>query len=71
MRILICDDEREYVEQLSAHVKEYMAGRGISCALDCETEPTRIMQGDAAPPTACPKRAWLLRSALVTRFRMR
>ena len=46
MRILICDDEPEYVAELSAHVKDYMAGRGIVCALDCETEPARIMQGE-------------------------
>jgi len=47
MRILICDDEREYVEQLSAHVKEYMARRGIGCSVDCQTEPSRVMAGEA------------------------
>ncbi len=46
MTILICDDEREYVEQLSAHVKEYMARRGIGCTIDCQTEPSRVMAGE-------------------------
>ena len=31
MKILICDDEKEYLEILTTHVREYMDKRYIAC----------------------------------------
>lgn len=46
MKILICDDEEQYLEQLKAYVKEYMKNRYIPCSIVSATDPTAIMKND-------------------------
>lgn len=46
MKILICDDEELYVDQLKAHVKEYMKNRYIACSIVCATDPKAVMNND-------------------------
>lgn len=43
MKILICDDEEQYLEQLTAHVQEYMRNRYIACSIVCVKDPATIM----------------------------
>lgn len=44
MRILICDDEPEYLENLKIHVTEYMNRRGIEHTLECFQDPMPILE---------------------------
>lgn len=46
MRILICDDELQYLEQLKDHVREYMRNRFISCSIYSFTDPSTVMNSD-------------------------
>lgn len=39
MRILICDDEQEYLDTLQSHVKEYMKNRSIVCQIIATANP--------------------------------
>ncbi len=39
MRILICDDEQEYLDTLQSHVKEYMKNRSIACQIIATANP--------------------------------
>lgn len=48
MKILICDDEKQYLDILSAHVQEYMGKRFIECEIMQATSPPR---SDAAGST--------------------
>ena len=43
MKILICDDESQYVERLKTHVQEYMRNRGIACSVYSVTDPSAVM----------------------------
>ena len=43
MKILICDDEMQYLEQLEVHVKEYMRNRYIECEITTTTDPAYIL----------------------------
>lgn len=45
MKILICDDEKHYLDNLKQHVQEYMDQRGIESAIDAYTNPSEIMEG--------------------------
>ena len=45
MKILICDDEKHYLDNLKQHVQEYMDQRGIESAIDAYTDPSEIMEG--------------------------
>ena len=45
MKILICDDEKHYLDNLKQHVQEYMDQRGIESAIDAYTDPSEIMVG--------------------------
>lgn len=45
MRILICDDEKPYLDILNAHVQEYMRTHFISCKIETATCPLKILQG--------------------------
>lgn len=47
MKILICDDEAQYLEQLYIHVKEYMNNRFIECDMTVTTDPLSIMNSDS------------------------
>lgn len=48
VRILICDDEAEYLNILSAHVQEYMKNHFISCDITITTNPAEILQSTQA-----------------------
>ena len=45
MKILICDDEQHYLDNLKQHVQEYMDQRAIESAIDAYTDPSEIMEG--------------------------
>lgn len=45
MKILLCDDEAVFLEQLYALVKEYMEHRFIECDITMTTEPEKILSG--------------------------
>ena len=42
MKILICDDEKMYLETLTAQIREYMSGHGILCEIIATTDPVKI-----------------------------
>lgn len=44
MKILICDDEEQYLDILQRHVLEYMKNRYIACEITATTNPLTIMQ---------------------------
>lgn len=44
MKILICDDERDYVLSLSKYIKEYMNRRCISCNITLSSDPVEIFR---------------------------
>lgn len=46
MKILICDDEQHYLDNLRKHVQEYMDQRGIEPAIDGYTDPSEVMNGN-------------------------
>lgn len=42
MKILICDDEKEYLEILTSHVREYMDKHYIECDITVTVDPVSI-----------------------------
>lgn len=42
MRILICDDEQQYLDILELHVQEYMKSHFIQCEITAAKDPSRI-----------------------------
>lgn len=46
MKILICDDEIEYVEMLRTYISEYMKKRLIEFNITLATKPETILNGD-------------------------
>lgn len=44
MRILICDDEVKYVNELKVHVHEYMKNHFIQCNIETTSSPTEIIK---------------------------
>lgn len=46
MKILICDDEQQYLDILSAHVAEYMHSRYIDASITATTSPKKVIQDD-------------------------
>ena len=42
MKILICDDEKEYLEILTSHVREYMDKHYIECDITATVDPVSI-----------------------------
>ena len=46
MKILICDDEKQYLDVLSAHVQEYMGKRFIECEIIQATSPLEVINQD-------------------------
>lgn len=46
MRILICDDEIKYINDLQTHVQEYMDNRGVNYEIDTATSPNTILEND-------------------------
>lgn len=43
MKILICDDEIQYVDKLKKHIEEYMKCRCINYEIDTESDPRNII----------------------------
>lgn len=46
MRILICDDEIQYVDNLKVHIEEYMKSKNISFEIDTECNPQNIISNE-------------------------
>ena len=46
MRILICDDEKKYINDLQLHIEEYMKNRYIKCEIDTTTSPKTFLKSD-------------------------
>lgn len=44
MNILICDDEKDFLDILHLHVQEYMKNRYIPCTITATVDPGSIMQ---------------------------
>lgn len=44
MKLLICDDELNYVRLLTHHVNEYMSSRGLSCDIAAVANPELIIR---------------------------
>ncbi len=44
MRILICDDEIKYINDLQIHVEEYMKNHYIKCEIDITTSPKTLLE---------------------------
>lgn len=47
MKILICDDEQQYVESLRLHIEEFMKSRFIKYVIDTETNPDNILKNNS------------------------
>ena len=47
MRILICDDEVRYINDLQGYIEEYMNKHGINYVVDTTTSPNEITESDA------------------------
>lgn len=46
MRILICDDEKQYTEQLEEKIKDYIKSRGINAEITASGDPESIIKSD-------------------------
>ncbi len=44
MRILICDDEVQYVNELKVYVQEYMKNHFIQCSIDTSSSPKEVLK---------------------------
>ena len=44
MKILICDDEEQYLDVLRAHVQDYMSKRFVECEIVRATSPLEVMK---------------------------
>lgn len=42
MRVLICDDDQEAVNELNTHIREYMQNRFINCTITATTNPAEV-----------------------------
>ena len=47
MRILICDDEVRYINDLQGYIEEYMNTHGVDYVIDTTTSPSEITKSDA------------------------
>ncbi len=46
MKILICDDEKQYLNQLKVHIEEYMKNRFIDCEITATADPLPVLKGN-------------------------
>ena len=46
MKILICDDEKEYLEILTSHIREYMDKHYIECEITATVDPISISRSN-------------------------
>lgn len=44
MKLLICDDEKRYLDMLATQVREYMSERGIPCEITATVDPVNIWE---------------------------
>lgn len=44
MKLLICDDEKRYLDMLAIQVREYMSQRGIPCEIISTVDPVNIWE---------------------------
>lgn len=44
MKILICDDEKVYLDTLAAQIREYMSERRIPCEITATVDPVKIRE---------------------------
>lgn len=47
MKILICDDQIEFIDKTKCHVEEYMKSRFINYEIDIETNPQRVVANNS------------------------
>lgn len=47
MNVLICDDERQFLDCLNLHVQEYMKNRYIPFSITVAEDPVAILQGNS------------------------
>ena len=47
MKILICDDEIQYIDKLKKYIEEYMKCRSIDYEIDTECEPVNILSNNS------------------------
>jgi|GEM_PF-3873498 len=47
MRILICDDEQKFVDELKFHIERYMQTHLINAEITTTVSPEEILKGDA------------------------
>lgn len=48
MKILICDDEERYLNELKVHIEEYLRSHNIKAELVTSLDPKEIMESEAA-----------------------
>ncbi|MBQ6707601.1 MAG: hypothetical protein IJM97_01475 [Clostridia bacterium] len=46
MEILICDDQKQYVDTLKQYIDEYMINRGINYGTDLVCDPQVVLNND-------------------------
>ena len=46
MNILICDDEKEYLEILTSHIREYMDKRYLECDITATVDPVSVFRSN-------------------------
>ncbi len=48
MKILICDDEQQYVDELKIHIEKFMQSKFISCEIDTTNNPVTVAESNEA-----------------------
>lgn len=48
MRILICDDEIKYINDLQIHIQEYMKNHYIKCEIDTYSSPKELLENNVS-----------------------
>lgn len=46
MKILICDDEKQYIDKLKMHIEEFMKSRSISFEIHTFNNPQQVVESD-------------------------
>ncbi len=46
MKILICDDEQQYVDELKTHIEKFMQSKFISCEIDTTNNPIIVAESN-------------------------
>ncbi len=48
MRILICDDQATYINELQTHIEKYMDDHSLRCEIDTSTSPKAFFENDVS-----------------------